>query len=356
MLIYTTSTVKDTTANLQRFITRNLAAGADHMFLFLEGDDAAEQARALAGPHVTTVPTTGDYWQPRPHSLNVRQTINANLANCLLAACEWAGWLFHIDGDECLDVDRDYLTALPAREHVVHLRPLEAASHDHGTPRLFKQTLGRRMLRTLHSNGAILAPTNRAYFRGHTAGKAGVRPSIYVTPRVHVVRAPNHAQLVAHRSPDLRVLHYESPTAAEFARKWTALLSNGNVAAFRSQRRVIAEAIRDILAADLPPADRDARILEVYEQYGRDNVPLLDSLGLLVEPDEGRRSHVPTPHTLEQAEVIADLLPRLLGADRRFFNPSAPARQPVLLMEHLASRARRRKPALAKRLRWAQRH
>lgn len=43
---------------------------------------------------------------PQSANLNTRQTINANRINCLLSGIGSAEWLFHIDGDERLDIDR----------------------------------------------------------------------------------------------------------------------------------------------------------------------------------------------------------------------------------------------------------
>ena len=67
-------------------------------------------------PHVTRVRTGEEWWAgDRPGQLNVRQRINANLLKHVLARVDWAEWLFHIDGDEIVQVDRAVLDTRPGR-------------------------------------------------------------------------------------------------------------------------------------------------------------------------------------------------------------------------------------------------
>ena len=58
----------------------------------------------------------------------MRQRINANLVKAVLSTFDWAEWLFHIDADEIVQLDREVLRALPAGTRVVRLAPLEAVS------------------------------------------------------------------------------------------------------------------------------------------------------------------------------------------------------------------------------------
>ena len=89
-LVVTASTVKDTLANVERFVDGNLAGGADHLVLFLDAPDdpATPDVRGFldAHPHVTCVVTDETWWpDKRPEQLNTRQRINANVVKALLA-------------------------------------------------------------------------------------------------------------------------------------------------------------------------------------------------------------------------------------------------------------------------------
>ena len=104
-LVVLASTVKDTLANVQRYVDGNLAGGADHLVLFLDAPDdpATPHVRGFldAHPHVTCVVTDDAWWtDKRPEQLNTRQRINANVVKALLSTVDWAGWVFHVDGDE----------------------------------------------------------------------------------------------------------------------------------------------------------------------------------------------------------------------------------------------------------------
>ena len=77
-LVVTASTVKDTLANVERFVDGNLAGGADHLVLFLDAPDdpATPDVRGFldAHPHVTCVVTDDTWWtDKRPEQLNTRQ-------------------------------------------------------------------------------------------------------------------------------------------------------------------------------------------------------------------------------------------------------------------------------------------
>lgn len=346
-MIYAVGTIKDTIENIQRFVDRNLRAGADHLLIFLEGEETEHQAAVLTSPHVTAIPTGADFWHgDRPKNLNARQTHNANLANVLLAAVPWATWLFHIDGDECLHIDRDYLLSLSGEDHAVRLRPLEVVSQDQSTgePTPFKRLLNPSELETVQERGLIERPSNGAYFRGHVRGKCGVRPSAFLSVRIHEVRAHNDAKVRQHESDRLELLHYESGTAAEFIRKWTALVTKGNVVPQRPERAQIAAGVREALTIG-DPAERDRRLWGLYDRYGRDDLDTLDELGLLVHPTSAYHDLQPSPHTADQAASIADLLPVLAASDRRYFRPGFRSVPPIILLRSLVGRRRRRLPS-----------
>src|SRR5690348_2586309 len=61
-VLCTVSTVKDTRANVEQFVERNLRSGADHMFVFLEADEDGTLAFLRENPHVTAVRTDDAYW------------------------------------------------------------------------------------------------------------------------------------------------------------------------------------------------------------------------------------------------------------------------------------------------------
>src|SRR5215210_4630593 len=104
-LVVCATTLKDTLANLQRFVDGNLAGGADHLVVFLDAPDdpGTPEVRDFldAHPQVTCVITDEGWWADKRHEqLNTRQRINANVGKALIARLDWAGWVFHIDADE----------------------------------------------------------------------------------------------------------------------------------------------------------------------------------------------------------------------------------------------------------------
>ena len=54
-LVFCVSTVKDTLANLQRYVDGNLAGGADHLVVFL--DAPTTRPRRRSGASSTAIPT-----------------------------------------------------------------------------------------------------------------------------------------------------------------------------------------------------------------------------------------------------------------------------------------------------------
>lgn len=354
-MLFTVTTVKDTNENIEKFVRGNLRGGADHMMLFIEGDDAAVQARHFEEhPHVTAIATDRRYWRGRrPDRLTPRQGTNATLAATTLAALPWAEWLFHIDGDENLHLDREHLDSLPESVRAVRLRTLEAASDGSGDVRLFKRELRQPELRDLHARGLISQPRNSLYFRGHLQGKSGVRPSPFVRMGVHRVRTHHGADLVHHEHPSLRVLHYEAVTAEEFIRKWRNLALAG--APHKRSRRMLAARVRAILMDEsASEVAKEALLREVYDACGRDDVETLARLELLVAPDPTWHQHDPVAMDPEQAGTFREVLDLLLDADKRAFNPRHREDYPLDVLRAAMSRRRvRRRPELAEPLRFA---
>ena len=126
-MITTVSTVKDDVARLERWIDRNLAAGVDRMVVFLDDrDDTRTAARLNDRPGVVAV-DAGTWWGDEVQAkLNVRQRINANAALHVVREHDPRGWMFHIDGDEVVHLDRERLLALEDDIGAVQLAPLEA--------------------------------------------------------------------------------------------------------------------------------------------------------------------------------------------------------------------------------------
>lgn len=291
-MLVTASTVKDSAENLAFFVQANLAAGADHLMVFLDAPRADGQAEAAAlldeHPQVTCVRAGGPgWWQgERPANLNHRQRINANWAKSVLAAAGVDGWILHIDGDEVLRVDTALLDGLDASVRSIRLSPLEAVAQVGATQRatLFKRALDDDDLNLLHVLGAIDAPSNQAYFHGHLMGKSGVRVSSDLSLTLHDAVDPDGRRVDGLAHPDLTLLHYDAPTDREFIRKWTALAGAGP-ARYRAERRASAAALRSLAGRNLPAAVREKYLRRIYAAHIADDVELLADLGMLLEHD-----------------------------------------------------------------------
>ena len=215
-MITTVSTVKDDVVRLGRWIDRNQAAGVDRMVVFVDDRDDARTAEALdARPGVVAIDAATWWGEDFPARLNARQRINANAALRVVQEVDPLGWMFHVDGDEVVHLDTDQLLALPDDVEAVRLSPLEALAQwewpdDEVT--LFKPPLADEELDLLHLLGMIERPDNDAWFRGHTAGKSGLRVSTDAWLEIHRVVDDSGTPVPAHRAPWLQVLHYESHT------------------------------------------------------------------------------------------------------------------------------------------------
>ena len=332
LVIITVSTVKDSLPNLQAFVGRNLAGGADHLIVFLDapGDDPAVESWLATLEHVTVVATDDAYWGgERPESLNDRQLVNANLANRALAETGLADWLFHIDADESLQVDTARLAALPATTRLVRIAPIEAVSRPRweGEVTHFKPLLPRERIDDLVARGLIPGPgpkehPNATWFSGHVMGKLGLRPDAAVRLELHKAYDASGTQLDAFAADWLLHRHYESHSGEEFVRKWMAHLGAGEIR-LRPRRARLLTRIRAI--ADDPSLDaagRQAALEQIYRDEIEDDLDALLPLGVLVEPAAG--THTPARLGAVDRQRLAEAL-----APRR--TDERPAARPGLL-------------------------
>lgn len=326
-MIVSVTTLKDSAANAEKWVRRNLACGIDHMVVFVDGPQPELEAVLGAHPHVTTVLADAAWYADAPSELlNDRQIVNAALTCRLVAGLPWAEWVFHVDGDEVALVDRADLATLDPGVRTVRLGTLEAVGrlHPEGDPTLFKRRLRPDELQLLTQLGAISEPSNAVYFRGHRWGKPGLRPTSDLAIGVHHVIDRQGNQVEPAEAPGLRLLHYESFSGDEFVRKWVALLGSGGHIGQRGHRASVAGSIRTLLRLDLGEEDTRAFLYRLYEQLGHDDVELLQRLGLLVEvdPDARTRAVETSPDGVLQ---LRTLLERARDVPKLGFLPKAVA-------------------------------
>jgi hypothetical protein len=310
-VILSVTTLKDTRANVEKWVRRNLAGGIDHMIVFLDGPQPEVEDLLAAQPDVTGVVVEEDWYADAPSDLlNDRQIVNAGLTCRMLAGLPWAEWLFHLDGDEVAQIDRPELAALPPETRAVRLGTLEAVGrrHPQGDPTLFKRRLTRDELHLLTLLGAIPEPSNGAYFRGHRLGKPGLRPTLDFAIGVHNVIDRDAELVELAEAPGLRLLHYESFSGDEFVRKWMNLLGSGGHIGQRGHRAAVAGSIRGLLELGLDDQETQAVLYRIYDQLGSDDVELLARLGLLVDadPDAHPRPVESSPVGVRQLRVLLD--------------------------------------------------
>lgn len=339
-MITTVSTVKDDVARLQRWIDRNMAAGVDRMVIFVDDrDDAQTDALLNARPGVVAV-GAGTWWGDEyPARLNARQRINANAALGVVRENDPQGWMFHIDGDEVLHLDKERLLTLADDIEAVQLSPLEALSqwewpNDEVT--VFKRLLADDELNLLHLLGMLERPDNNVYFRGHTAGKAGLRVSSDAWLDIHRVVDDQRTPVAMHRADWLQVLHYESHTPEEFVRKWTNHTTSGHRLTARPDRRRLASAMKAEAWGRWPAEVAHQVRRELFAATALDDRDGLERLGLLVSPVMPEHLAVPSlsdPHLERIQEELAALATtdksrfRLGDADASGDSPPRPHRQ-----------------------------
>ena len=212
----------------------------------------------------------------------------------MLAQADWAEWLFHIDGDEIVQVDRAVLDTVPAGIPAVRLAPLEAVSRMHwdDDPTWFKTLLDDDDLALIHALGVVDRPGNGAYFHGHVEGKSGIRPRAEGWITLHKTVDAERENLESFKHEALRVLHYESYSGEDFVRKWTAMVASGPTASFRPARGNTAVALRALIGKNLGEEKARTYLMKLFERTTEDDFETLRDLGLLVEVDP-RAGHPP---------------------------------------------------------------
>jgi hypothetical protein len=332
-MLIAASTVKDTPAHVRRFVAGNLGGGLDHLVVFLDqpGAPGQEEVAALLDehPHVTCVRAGPGWWgQHRPRGLNERQCTNATVVAHLLADVG-PSWVFHVDGDEVVRLDRDVLAAVPRGVAAVRLAPREAVSKPvwEGEPTLFKEPLDEADLRLLHALGAIAEPDNRAYFHGHLQGKTGVRPSAATWLGLHRALTASGDPVETHDDERLELFHYESYSGDEFVRKWSEMTTSGPRASFRAGRAAVADAVRSVLEKDLDPEVTRRLLLRLHAHTTADDAGLLSDLGLVVETDPLAGTHEPQPLPAPVLTHLREGLEALRGADKGRFYAGSSARR-----------------------------
>jgi len=323
-VIVTVSTVKDRLANVQRFVRGNLSGGADHMIVFLDSPDAEVEEWLAGQPDVTVVVGDRTWWQgTRPKLLNRRQQVNSNLAKGVLTTCPWAQWLFHVDADEFVRIDRTALEELPDANRVARLLPLEVVSKPHwdGEPNLFKRLLSEPELELLSALGRLSEPTNSLYFRSHIVGKVGIRPSLDVRMHIHRAADRRDENLQAVTRPGLRLLHLESYSGEEFVRKWTAMLGSGPSVNFGPARMRLATAMQALLARELPEETARRYLMEIYDRHMADPVETLAELGFLEQHSPGDGGQSPRSLSDAQRTQLRAAMEGLRNEDKTLFLP-----------------------------------
>lgn len=329
-LVFAVSTVMDNPEHVRRYVEGNLAGGVDHLVVFLDkprGPQQDEVAAYLdAHPAVTCVLAGKDWWaDARPRELNERQCTNANVTKDVLAGLGLTdAYVFHVDGDEVVRLD----AALPAGADVVRLAVREAVSQRvwDGEPTLFKRELAESDLKLLHGLGLVAEPTNQSYFRGHLMGKSGVRAGARGWLGLHKVIGEDGAEVEPHRDEALVVFHYESYSAQEFVRKWTAMVASGPKANYRPDRQPVARTLRALISRGLEPAALERQLLRFYEQNIEEEVGSLRDLGVLVEADPlaARAASAARP-AVPAAELAAALEARRDQVKTAYFKGTSPS-------------------------------
>lgn len=339
---YIVSTVKDSLTNVTRFVDENFRSGADFMFIFSE-DPSHEVSAYLSAHelvmHIPSWPYGGHWGDERPANIYLRQNTNANLVRTTLAAFPWATWLFHLDGDEVLDIDCDELDSLSTEVSAVRLSPLESvAAMEEGWDGYFKYPLSESNLALLFALGAIDEPTQRALYNGHVRGKVGIRPSLDYRMEIHAAKAGDE-QVATYSSEGLRMLHYDSFNADEFVRKWLAKVVNQGVRQ-RARRRTIRSAVEaTIQLAHLTQERRGEILRQIYERHIADDVELLAELGFLTRADQTRHRYEPRHHTPEQLTATHELLMLLKEEDLSVYDPTRPLVEQSQALEKALNRA-----------------
>lgn len=335
-MLIAVSTVMDSPAHVRRYVEGNLAGGVDHLVVFLDKPSGPEQDEVAAyldeHPAVTCVRAGSGWWAgSRPRELNERQCTNANVAKTVVAELGYAdAFVCHVDGDEVLRADPAALAALPPSTDALHFAVREAVSRAHwdGEPTLFKRELDESDLTLLHGLGLVAEPTNQSYFRGHLMGKSGVRAGADAWLTLHKVVGADGSARPMHDDDGLELFHYESYSAEEFARKWTAMVASGPKASFRPDRQPTARTLRALINRGLDPEALRRQLERFHARFIEEEADALHDLGVLVEADPlepvGRAGATPG-ETVPADDLAAAIEERRGQAKADYFHGTRPA-------------------------------
>jgi hypothetical protein len=351
-LVVTVSTIKTSVADAKTFLDRNLSAGVDHMFVFMDAKNLRLREMLDAHPHVTVVRTNPRYWNgARPERVSDRLRINANLANVVLATVPSVRWLFSIDSDEALSFDRSALLA--RSETVIRFPVWEAAAQATwaGEPTLFKRTPTRAELETLVALRAIEEPFAEHYFRGHPDGKAGTQPDLGVRFKVHAVVSHRGAHLRMAEPQEMHLLHYESWCLADFVDRWRDYApQKAKLRTHRDSRKRLGIALHTLYhLPHVEEAERDRLVRQLFDARVADDLELLGSLGMLATPPP--RQNRPRPLPAEHREQFRWIVEALHPADKSVFNDGGSSEDMVRTLAEAADRIPAEGEFAAQRLR-----
>jgi hypothetical protein len=333
------STVKADPDQVERFLSRNLGAGVDHIMVFLDDPKAPARQLLESHPHVTLVPTGPRYWNGRrPPRVSDRLRINMNVANAVLATVPSVAWLISIDSDEAVCIDRDAL--LRNEERAVLLAVLEAVSKRRwpdDEPTLFKSRPTDGELAALAAMGVILEPELEFYFRGHQEGKAAVRPDLRVRLRVHSV-INEAGRGLARSAPDMHVLHYESHSLDDFVRRWKDYApGRAHLRTHRDERKLIGIALHTLHHHEALSERQRARFIKhLFDREVADDARTLQQMGLAGPAP--KREYEPRPLPPADLDQIQRLVEALLPGDKHVFNEGGTAEQRAAELEAAADR------------------
>lgn len=229
------STIKAPLSHIMAFRDHHLAMGAQHLYIYLDDENATDFAAALSGPKVTATLCDAAYWtgigKPRFEKHQQRQALNAT--RCYRAA--QADWLAHIDCDEYLHAPHpitSILAGVPDTVDALMMPPAEELAQPAPAPHsLFRRTYfdAARPKSVLDDLYPTFARYLRSGFVSHTAGKTMARTGLAeVRFGVHMLKRDGREISAVERSPDLTVLHRHAPDWDSFAAHLAFRLSKGS--------------------------------------------------------------------------------------------------------------------------------
>lgn len=311
--------LKDSPANVRRFVEGNLSHGVDHLLVLLDEPDAEVEALLARHPHVTHAVLDDRFWAGRRRShLNQRQRVAGNLAR--VAVILWGGvdWLIFLDGDEVALLDQGVIDEITPDVRSFRLKPLESLAG--GETDEFKRLLRRPRLKRLVERGVLEEPTNRHLFRGHVVGKVGLRPRWEVRVGVHSGVDVNLQKVASYEHPMLQHLHFESSTYEEFVRKMTNLTGGDDPGpVMRYRRQEVADLFREAFAA-ADAATRETRLRALYENAVLDDVHALRAMRAVTRVDALGGTWVPRSPGPERVARLGSLVDALLDVDPVVFD------------------------------------